>query len=241
MSVVRVISLQRHARRREQFRRRNAHLNFTFFDAVDGSRLTADEVRASGAFTREVEATYQAHAYGAALSHWHLWKEAAAAGAPLTIAEDDAVFRHDFAERSREVLAGLPADWDLVLWGWNFDTLLHVHPMGNVSSVAMLFDQPQLRQAVDEFQPQRTPVQAWRLRMAFGLPAYTLSPRGAAQMLALCFPLRPFTLQVPVFNHRMGNIGVDCATNVAYPQTQSFACFPPLAVTPNVRGDAAGN
>lgn len=240
MSAVRVISLVRHARRRETFARRNAHVGFTFFDAVDGSRLTAQEVRDSGAFTREVEATYQSHAHGAAMSHWHLWREAAAGAQPLTIAEDDAVFRHDFGERRAEVLAGLPPDWDLVLWGWNFDTLLHVHPIGDVSSVAMLFDQPQLRQAIDAFQPLRDPVRAWRLRMAFGLPAYTLSPRGAARMLQLCFPLKPFTLQVPVLNHRMGNIGVDCATNVAYPQTNSFACFPPLAVTPNVRGDAGG-
>ena len=78
MRPIRVISLVRHSKRRDDFRRRNAHVPFTFFDAVDGRALTAEEVEASGAFTPEVRATYDAHGYGCALSHWHLWKEAAA-------------------------------------------------------------------------------------------------------------------------------------------------------------------
>ena len=197
-----------------------------------------EDIRTTGAFTREVEATYMAHSYGTALSHWTLWKEAALGAQPLTVAEDDAVFRRDFEERRSEVLAALPADWDFVLWGWNFDSLLHINPMGGVSPVAMLFEQPQMRKALDEFQALRTPVQAHRLNMAFGLPAYTLSPRGAQRLLDLCFPQKPFVLEIPLPRHRMTNVGVDVSTNAVYRHTQSFACFPPLAVTPNVRGDA---
>src|SRR4051812_29873810 len=103
MDPIRVISLVRHAGRREEFARRNGHLPSTFFDAIDGRKLSVDDVRATGAFTREVEATYDAHGYGCGLSHWHLWKEAAAGTGPLTIAEDDVLFRHDFEARSAQV------------------------------------------------------------------------------------------------------------------------------------------
>ena len=237
MSIVRVISLSRQAQRRQAFALANAHLRFSFFDAVDGNALDLGAVRASGAFAEAVEASYTAHGYGAALSHRELWKQAAAGTAPMTIAEDDAVFRLDFNDRSDEVLAGLEPGWDLVLWGWNFDLPLLVLPMGEVSPVAMLFDQQRMRSTLADFQALRSPVQALGLARAFGLPAYTLSANGARRMLELCYPLRPLAVRVPVLGHSVANIGVDVAASAAYPQTLSFACFPPLAVTPNRRGD----
>jgi glycosyl transferase, family 25 len=239
MPPIRVISLARQPERRSGFLRRNAHLSCTFLDAVDGSTLTGEQIRACGLFLPEVESTYDAHAYGVAMSHWQLWKEAAAADRPITIAEDDAIFRHDFEARSGQVLATLPPDWDFVLWGWNFDSVVCVYPMGSVSPVAMLFDESRLRASLDEFQAIASPVQAFRLERAFGLPAYTLSPRGAAKLLDLCFPQRQEPVWLPVFSRFLANIGVDVSANAAFPQTQSFACFPPIVVTPNVRGAAA--
>jgi glycosyl transferase, family 25 len=239
MRPIRVISLARQPDRRSEFLRRNPHVASTFLDAVDGHALGIEQIRESGLFLAEVETTYDAHAYGVAMSHWQLWNEAAASDTPLTIAEDDALFRHDFEARSDAVLAALPADWDFVLWGWNFDSVVCVHAMGDSSPVAMLFDQPRLRASLDAFQSLTSPVQAFRLERAFGLPAYTVSPKGAAKLLPLCFPQRQQSVWLPVFNRSLENVGVDVATNAAYPRTQSFACFPPLAVTPNVRGAPA--
>ena len=239
MRPIRVISLTRHSERRSEFLRRNAHVASSFYDAVDGSALTADDIDSSGLFLPEVAATYNAHGYGVAMSHWHLWTEAAAGTEPLTIAEDDALFRHDFAVRSKGVIAGLARGWDMVLWGWNFDSVLCVDALGSASATAMLFDQVQLRKSLDVFQALQTPVQALKLDKAFGLPAYTLSPAGAAKLLRLCFPQRKLAVWVPVLNQHLSNIGIDVATNAVYSQTQTFACFPPLAVTPNVRGQPA--
>ena len=117
MQPIRVISLARQPERRVLFLRRNAHVPSTFFDAVDGHTLSEDQIRSSGLFLPEVTRTYDAHSYGVAMSHWHLWKEAAASDGPTTIAEDDALLRHDFEARSEALLATLPADWDIVLWG----------------------------------------------------------------------------------------------------------------------------
>jgi glycosyl transferase, family 25 len=236
MHPIRVISLTRQPERRAGFLRRNTHLPVTFMDAVDGSALSASQIAESGLFLPEVEKTYDAHAYGAAMSHWRLWQEAAGGDGPMTIAEDDVLLRHDFETSAGQVLATLPGDWDLVLWGWNFDAIFCVHPAGTVSPVAMLFDQPRLRESLDAFQAVQSPVQAFKLERAFGLPAYTLSPKGAARLLKLCFPQRELSVWLPVLNRSVANLGVDVAVNAAYPHTRSFACFPPLAVTPNVRG-----
>jgi GR25 family glycosyltransferase involved in LPS biosynthesis len=238
MPPIRVISLLRHTKRRADFQQRNAHVPFTFFDAVDGRELTAADIDATGAFAPELRSTYDAHAYGCTLSHWHLWKEAAAGDAPLTIVEDDAVFRHDFGMQSEQLLRTLPPDWDMVLWGWNFDATLHVRPMADVSPVMMTFDQKQLRKSLAAFQQLQSPVQALRLETAFGVPAYTLSAGGARRLLALCFPQKPLAIFVPGTGRRIGNVGIDVSTSAAYPQAKCFACFPPLVATPNSRGEA---
>jgi hypothetical protein len=67
MPPIRVISLARQPERRSGFLRRNAHLSCTFLDAVDGSTLTGEQIRACGLFLPEVESTYDAHAYGVAM------------------------------------------------------------------------------------------------------------------------------------------------------------------------------
>jgi hypothetical protein len=128
----------------------------------------------------------------------------------------------------------------MVLWGWNFDSVLVVHPMGNLSPVAMVFSQQQLRKSIEAFQPMQAPVQAFKLENAFGLPAYTLSPKGAARMLELCFPQKPFSVFVPIMKRHVANLGVDVAACAAYGRAECFACFPPLVVTPNARGETSG-
>jgi glycosyl transferase, family 25 len=237
MVSLRVISLARHTKRRAQFLIRNAHLSSSFFDAVDGDALTDDEIASSGLFTPEVKEAYGPHAYGAAMSHWHLWKEAAASSEPVTIAEDDAVFRSDFEERATAVLASLPKDWDVVLWGWNFDSLLCVRPMAGVGAVSMVFDQDEMRRSIDTFQVLDKPVQAFPLEQAFGLLAYTVSPAGAARLIEKCFPQRPQEIFLAAYGRYLRNVGVDVAAAAVYGELRSFACFPPLAISPNVRGE----
>jgi glycosyl transferase, family 25 len=239
MLPIHVINLARDTQRRAAFEERNPHVLFQFFDGVDGHALKLADIEASGLFEPEMRHHYDARAYGCALSHWHLWQKAAVSSEPITIAEVDAVFRRDFTERAAGVLAALAPEWDVVLWGWNFDSVLDVRPLGTVSPVIMLFDQDQLRDSLDEFQRMNAPVVPFRLVKAFGTLAYTVSPRGAARMLELCFPQKDVAVHIPAYNKHLINVGLDVSTNLAYERMESFACFPPLAVSPNERGGAS--
>lgn len=230
---IRVISLQRTPKRLAAFEQHNAHLPWSRHEAVDGERLSAEDVAASGLFTPAVAQSYTAGALGCAMSHRQLWLQAAEAGEPLTIAEDDAVFRGDFPAASQALLAQLPADWDFVLWGWNFDASLVVQLLPGVSPAALLFDQRRLRASLAEFQALRVPSLPLRLDKCFGIPAYTVSAAGARHLLRLCFPLTALTLRVPLIHSDVRNTGIDIAMNAAYPNLSAWACFPPLAVTPN--------
>jgi len=228
---VHVISLRRTPERLEVFTRRNSHLNQVVVEAVDGHALTPAEIAASGRFMPGL--SYTRGAYGCALSHAQLWDQAIAANGPVTVAEDDAVFRLDFHAQQERVLAQAPADWDLILWGWNFDAAMSLFVLPGISPVIVRCDQARMRHSTEAFQSLDMPVSLLRLDKWWGTPAYTISPRGAARFKRLCLPLRNFEFEVPMLPRPMPNSGIDAAMAAVSPLTLSYVSMPPLAVTPN--------
>ena len=232
---VKVISLSRTPERRAEFARRNQGLPYEFFDAVDGTALTHEAVAATGLF--QAGLNFTAGAYGIALSHHRLWQETAAGEAPLTVAEDDAIFRSDFAARQAEFLAGLSEGWDIVLWGFNFDSTLSLRlPFGQPAVIG--FNHSHIRQAVQNFQSFTGASTPCRLDFCFGIPAYSISPAGAQRFLKELFPLRDYARAYPLIPKPVRNEGIDIAMNQLYPAMAAYVAFPPLAVTPNDRANS---
>ncbi|MES2484300.1 MAG: glycosyltransferase family 25 protein [Pseudomonadota bacterium] len=234
MDSVHVISLARSQARRAAFALANAHLRYEFVDAVDGTALTPEQVAASGHFAPGLP--YIPGAIGCALSHLGAWERAIALGRPITVAEDDAVFRHDFHEKQWRLLSELPPHWDIVMWGWNFDCVLSLNLMPGVTPSVLACDQTQLRRSLAGFQQGHLMPALLPLNSCFGTPAYTISASGARRFRAMCFPLRPMEVAVAVAGQPVPNVGIDVAMNRAYPLTGSYACVPPLAATPNDHG-----
>jgi glycosyl transferase, family 25 len=228
---IKVISLTRSIERRKQFAERHAHIGFEFFDAVDGSGIISDLNSFPDLF--EPGLRYNAGAVGCAISHLTLWQEAADTDRIITICEDDAILRHDFEAQAARAIAGLPDDWDIVVWAWNFDSILSLNLMPDVSSTVMLFDQARMRESVGHFQAMRDTPSLLRLDKCFGTPAYSISPGGARKYMRNCFPLRDFQLHFPVLNRMLPNNGIDIAMNRIYSATNSYCALPPLAITKN--------
>lgn len=236
MENVNVISLERSEQRRINFDNTNGHLKFDFFNAVDGSLLTADAIQATGLF--EPNLPYTKGAYGSALSHLALWDKAIATQTPVTVAEDDGIFRRDFDLQSRKLISSLPNNWDIVLWGWNFDSILSVDVMPGVSPAIMQFDQAMLRKNTDTFQTMQSKVHALKLDKCFGIVAYTISTWGAEKFKKLCCPLSNFEIYFPLLNRSLPNNSLDLAMNRFYQSTQTFVSFPPLVITKNEHSDS---
>lgn len=231
---VRVISLTRTPERRAEFQRRNVGLDYEFFDAIDGSAITPEGLAAIGLFK---EVKYTAGGHGVALSHYHLWEEAGSGNSPMIVAEDDAVFRPDFAAMQAELLAELPPNWDFVLWGFNFDAALSFWlAFGMKTFVA--FDATATRRAVEALKASRGRPQLMRLEFSFGLPAYTISPAGARRFRSALFPMREFSRTLPLTPNPVRNFGIDAAINQVYLVANAYVCFPPLVVTPNDRANS---
>jgi GR25 family glycosyltransferase involved in LPS biosynthesis len=231
MTRVNVINLERSADRRTEFARNNPHLAPEWVKAVDGGALTLTDIAQSGLFRPGLD--YTAGAYGVALSHHALWSRAAASGQALTVAEDDAIFRADFAEASARVLAALPAEWDIIQWGFNFDSVLALR-LFDMSTV-ISFNHAHTALALAAFRDARPEPAPWRLEASFGLPCYSITPAGARKFLAGCFPLADFNRTIPSLPQKVRNRGIDIAMTAVYPGVSAFVAFPPLVVTANDR------
>jgi len=226
---IHLINLDRTPERLESFRRINSHLKKLMrFPAIDGGKLDRDALIADGAMVREVSATYANRGLGNALSHIELWKIAVRSGRPLTTLEDDAIVHRSFEDAAARVVASLPGDWHLILWGWNFDHQMIFNFLPGVSACAGTFFENDMRANWGNFQDCPFHPQAFKVFVAIGTISYTVSPIGARTLLDRVVPLRP--LRPPYVNS-----GIDIAMLAEYWEMNAFACFPPLVITKNER------
>jgi len=227
-----VISLKRSKERRSIFLKENSHVDFTFFDAIDGSSLSKSVISDPNFFSSNL--SYTKGAYGCALSHLSLWEIAIQENRIVTIIEDDVILRIDFDYQKNKLIESLHSDWDIILWGWNFDHVLSLNLIPNISPVMILFNQDQLRSNTDTFKIETHKPILYPLDKTFGIPAYSISPKGAKLFKLSCFPLTLFEIQFPLMNRKMHNNGLDIAMNMVYQDSASMVSFPPLAVTKNI-------
>jgi glycosyl transferase, family 25 len=176
---------------------------------------------------------YTNGAIGCALSHFRQWEITAKGRDVVTLAEDDAIFHLQFEEFAVKVLANLPANWDLIHWGWNFDTILAFDLLPDVSSCVAVFDQSTLRANVARYQKLVFTPSPYRLQRSLGLVCQSISPSGAAKLLQHCIPIRPMEGYYPILNRNLRNTGIDNMMNELYPSINAYVCVPPLVVTKN--------
>lgn len=227
-----LINLDRNPERLAAFQRINAHLTSVVrFSAMEGSRFSRP-LLIEKKILAEPMAEYTNGAIGCALSHLSLWETAVREKKTLTVAEDDAVFHRDFDALAPALIASLPQNWDILLWGWNFDSILLFDILPGIPCLGN-FDQQQLRSSLAAYQASNIDPRAFRLMRAFGTIAYSVSPAGAERLYNHCVPVRPMKTFYPGLNRTLSNTGIDRMMNEAYPSLQAYVCFPPLVVTEN--------
>jgi glycosyl transferase family 25 len=243
--TVRVINLDRSGVRLATFQRTNSHLSAVErFPASDGATLDQQVLVANGLITADLKHPdyYSIGAIGLAMSHLRLWDLAIQYDQPVTVAEDDAIFNSHFERRAGLVLSSIPPDWDIVLWGFNFDLFASFEMIPGASICLAQFQQQRMRGAIASFQAKQ-PIwpQAFPLTWAFGTLCYSISPKGAREFKSRILPLRPKIISFPEAARaqpgasRFRATGLDNHLNEIYASTRSFVCFPPLVVTKNER------
>lgn len=237
---VHVISLDRTPERFSAFTTVNRHLTeVTRYSAVDGRHLDLAGLVARGIIANDVLTTYSASALGCTLSHVGLWTVAIETGRTVTVAEDDAIFHRDFDGLAESAMRELPPDWDIVLWGFNFDGFLSFEMLPGVSYCLGQFDQQGMRAGVATFQRLALSPRLFRLRWAFGTVCYSISPKGARLFRSGLCPLRPMVSVIPEGGRaspggtHFKSVGPDNAMCSLYPRLNAFVSMPPLVVSKN--------
>jgi GR25 family glycosyltransferase involved in LPS biosynthesis len=228
---LRVISLDRTPQRFEQFRSWNPGFDVVRVPAVEGSLVDRNELIGQGLITGVC--AYSAGALGNALSHIGLWRECAAGDMTFHIAEDDIILRHDFHAMSAAMLHEL-GEWDVVLWTHNFDWPLKIRPAPGLGPVVVQYDPTETKQDAEPFRTWSGRPLLPRLASASGTACYSVSPHGAARMLADCLPLSGLPavyVARPEVTWRNSALDVEMCRH--YEDWQAHVALPPLAFAPN--------
>ncbi len=237
---VHVISLDRTPERFSAFTTANRHLSdVSRLPAVDGRHLDMAELIARGVVATDVLETYTKNALGCALSHVGLWTMAIETDRALTVAEDDAIFSRDFDRVAGAVMHELPPEWDLVLWGFNFDGFMSFEMLPGVSYCLGQFDQEGTRAGVATFLKLALSPRLFRLRWAFGTIGYSISSKGARLLRSGLCPLRPMISTIPEGGRatpggtHFRTVGIDNAMCSLYPRLNAYVSMPPLVISRN--------
>jgi glycosyl transferase, family 25 len=235
---IHVINLDRSADRMAAFQRLNGRVpvNFIRFSAVEGKGSERGPLAERGLIAADLR--YNDGALGNALSHLALWDLAIDRNQSLTVCEDDAILNHGFVQAAESIIQTLPHDWQIILWGWNFDSILLFDMVPGVSPCLGMFDQDRMRMGTEAFQSAELHANYFRLFKAFGIVSYSISPRGAEVMKKLCLPLGNREVFIPGMGRAVPNTAIDVALNDVYPRVNAFVSFPPLVITRNFHSNS---
>ncbi len=230
---INLINLDRSVERLRTFTERNSHLkNVVRFAAADGTSVDRATLLSNGTIAADL--AYLPGALGCALSHVELWKRASSQNRLLTIFEDDVICSFNFEKELAKLVSCMPADWDIILWGYVFDPLYIWVDLG-FSKSKMEFYENRVRRDLKTFQAKQFSYSAVKLAHSFGTQAYSLSPKGARVLLEHCLPLRERFITFPGASVVTKDVGIDVAMCGAYDFMRAFVCIPPLVIEDNTQ------
>src|SRR6478609_184382 len=144
-----VINLDQDVGRLERFLRYNSHVsNIERFSGFVGSKLDRKALELEGYTGPDI--AYKDGNLGAARSHIAIWELAARSGKTCLIAEDDAIFAHNFDEAASRLLE-VDRDWEIITWGFNCDRYVWAEIPDGVARAKLEFNQADLRQNIEKW------------------------------------------------------------------------------------------
>jgi len=235
----RVINLARSPQRLKTFLERNAAagLRIERFEAVDGSTLDIASAVSNGIIANG--AKYTPGAIGNGMSHRAIWRESIARRKCALVFEDDGVLRRDISDVLPQVVSHLPEDWDILLLGYNTDSVLDLKFGGEINLYGRFNPQYPTPAGQAAFAVSDEPVGAYKLNAAFGICGYAISPGGAERLISRCFPMDNRVIQVPALGKGLILTTLDGMLNAFFRRVSAFACFAPLVLPINDRSSSS--
>jgi glycosyl transferase family 25 len=228
-----VISLPRSAERLAAFRKRagGAWPWIELMPGVDGQQLDPHDLERRGLISASA-LSWPRGQLGCALSHLRCLLRCQRREQAMLVFEDDAVFPNDWIAQLEQLLHQAPADWDLLLLGWNLDSCLQLEWAPGLSLTALFQPRFPNSSKMSQALETHTPRSWYRLQKGLGLAGYLVSPAGARKLLGWALPLRTLPITAPELPERPC-FSLDGQLNSLYPELSAWACMPPLVLGAN--------
>lgn len=232
-----VINLDQSTHRLKIFMNSNRHIkDIRRFSAVNGAELDREELIEKGFLSPDI--SYTDGALGVAMSHILLWNAVIEQQTPLIITEDDSILCRNFMDESQKLIEQSGEGWDIVLFGYNFDTGTCLDVLPGFSGCFFTMDQVSMRRNAYNWPDCDRSSVAYRLFRTLGIHCYAISPAGAAKLLQFCVPLREMSTLHPLADHEYPNTGIDNMMAHVFPAINAYAAFPPVAISRNFHGSS---
>lgn len=228
-----VLNLARTPERLAAFLRQNSSTGIAFqrFDATDGRQISEAEAIELGLIKPKTKWNSPG-TIGVAMSHKRLWEATIADDKPRVIFEDDVYIREDARDVFTAAVARLKT-WDVILLAYNTDALVEFRVAGDFDMSGLFAEKHPKAEQLERFARSREPTALFRLRHAFGISGYAVSPAGAKKLLATCLPMDNRMLVFKAANNRFPVFSIDGMMNAFYREMEAYAFVGPLALPLN--------
>lgn len=228
-----VISLRRTPARWAEFQKHNSNslqgCELIKVDGVDGIEQLAT-IHSTKIITKPAREGWTLGALGTALSHMLCWRRCSLGTEPVVILEDDVILASNWQQELHQLIK---ANQQLVLLGWNLDSMLHAELFENQEFISLFEpaypDISRLKNIVNSKEPRKLR----RLRSAFGLPAYCLTPKMAENLLKSVGRLEVVPIELKRGFPTCLSSGIDGLLNNHYWDLKAAIVIPPLALAIN--------
>jgi len=228
-----IVHLEDHVERKRDFLSRNTLPgNFIWTAGTKGADLNRLALMESGFLQRNAQ--INDGSLGNAQSIIRLLKLSIDNNEIVTILEDDAILSHHFDPYSLGLLESLSFDFDIVQWGWNFDSVLYLFPMSPaMGPLEIRAHQDVAQMGFRTFQELACARILIPLGHQWSSHCFTVTPHGAGILLDLLLPLNTDPYFREDLNLRIQPRGLDSMMGKCYPKLKAYSCFPPLSMTLN--------
>ena len=175
------------------------------------------------------------------LAHYEVFRKCIDTNVPMTIFEDDAILVSDFEMKSKRLIERAGTDWDIIQWGFNWDSFLDIRIPQKIGPVFRLSLKSELEKfKIEEFKKSGINSSLFPLVSSFGMHAYTISPTGARKFLDH-YPkiVDIFINNLDLLGHSYWALSLDMVLNSFYNTNNCFIALPPLSFVENDKNKSA--
>lgn len=169
------------------------------------------------------------------LAHLQVFRECIEINEPVTVFEDDAILVSDFDIKSSSLINKIDSDWDIIQWGFNWDSFQYTRFPQKKGPVFKLNLQSELEKfKIEEFKSSGANSTLFPLVSTFGMHAYTISPAGAKKFLDYYPKITNIIVDnIKLLGHSYQALSLDMVLNSFYDSNNCFIALPPLSYVVN--------